>query len=328
MAVPSTQDIQEQIRQQQLVGMNPSSQPHPYPPMPSAGNYLPYAPSISYPVPGVASNVNPRGTPVNVGKISLLGISFSLMLLGAFTFLGGFFLGIWVARPQATQSMGGYTPPPQNVSYAPTHAPYSQQQRTPMRDDLGRDLGYATKATITSTQIHGEPIILSPLIRAAQEELGKQAGQRTETYIREGLTPSYTPTQVSPTPVHPENLYAPQHAPPVQLPVITPQRETAPVPFGSPMPLPSQETDGSYTIQLGEYASVENANALVNHLQALNYPSQITEGKAADGNKIYYVHSGYYKDYTTALNAVSQFTAQNIPGAIIVKISQQNTNVP
>lgn len=43
---------------------------------------------------------------------------------------------------------------------------------------------------------------------------------------------------------------------------------------------------------------------------------------------MYYVNSGFYKDYTTALNAGSQFASQNIPGAIIVKVSPQRTSAP
>lgn len=345
MAVPSTHDIQEEIRQQQLVGMPPSSQQQTFSPMSPAGNYVPYVPQIPYPVPGAANNANVRGTPVNVGKISLLGISFSLMLLGAFTFLGGFFLGIWVARPQVSQPME-YTAPPQNVAYSPPNVPYPQQnvsypqqQGTPFREELGREMGYATRATITSAPIHGEPVILSPLIRAAQEEVGKHVGHRTEEILREGvkILPSYAPAQVSPGPSAPVNPYSAhpvqpaqpaQPAPPVQLPVITPQSGGFSSPTSIPMQPASQANDGGYTIQLGEYASVENANALVNHMQSLNYPSQITEGKAPNGGKIYYVHSGFYKDYTTALNAVSQIASQNIPGAIIVKVSQQNKSVP
>lgn len=330
MAVPSTQDIQEQIRQQQLVGMNSASQQQTYSSMPPAGNYVPYIPQIPYPVPGVANNTNPRGIPVNVGKISLLGISFSLMLLGAFTFLGGFFLGIWVARPQVIPPVEGYTPSPQYVPYSQTNVPYHQHQEPPFREDLGRDMGYATKATITSAPIHGEPVILSPLIRAAQEEVGKHVGQRTEEFLKEGvrILPSYSPAPVFPGAPSPVNQYSPPSTAPFQLPVITPQSGANSVSPGAPMPSSSQENDGGYTIQLGEYASVENANALVNHMQILNYPSQITEGKAPDGSKIYYVHSGFYKDYTTALNAVSHFASQNIPGAMIVKVSQQNKNAP
>lgn len=40
-----------------------------------------------------------------------------------------------------------------------------------------------------------------------------------------------------------------------------------------------------------------------------------------NGGQLYYVHSGLYNDYGTALQAASQFTSQNIPGAMVVKVS-------
>src|SRR3990167_5101557 len=161
MAVPSTHEIQEQIRQQQLVGMHHSSQQQTFPSMPPAGNYVPYVPQMSYPVPGVANNTNPRGIPVNVGKISLLAISFSLMLLGAFTFLGGFLLGIWVAGPRVSQSMGGYLPPQQTISYSHPGVTYPQEMGTQhvykVEQNIGRHIGAATEAAIKEPEIHSVP---------------------------------------------------------------------------------------------------------------------------------------------------------------------------
>lgn len=373
MAVPSTKDIQEQLQQQQLVGMNPALQQQSYPPMSSPEKYMPYIPPNPYVPPGLISQANLRGTSVNVSKISLLGMSFSLMLLGAFTFLGGFFLGIWVARPQWIQPIGGYTSPPQNVYYAAPQTSYPQHQGTPARNELASDIGDTAKTSITSAPLQHEQIIASPLVRAAQEELGRQVGQGTETLVREGQRelPSYSSTQIAPMPTPAVNSYAtepvpsapqpaspvnhylpqaephtqvapappppvspsaaPQIAPPTTptpLPVITPQSGLNSAPIVEAMSHSSQATDEVYTVQLGEYASLENANALVNHMQALNYASQITEGKAVDGSKIYYVHSGFYKDYTTAHQVASQFVKYNIPGVIIVKISQLNTNAP
>src|SRR5271163_4821622 len=99
MAVPSTHDIQEQTKQPQLMGMGVAPQ-HPFHPMAAEGNYAPFVPQVPYQPMGVQHNVRAKGIPVNMGKLSLLVISFSLMLLGAFTFLGGFLLGIWVAGPR------------------------------------------------------------------------------------------------------------------------------------------------------------------------------------------------------------------------------------
>jgi cell division septation protein DedD len=343
MAVPSAQDIQEHIRQQQLVG---PSQQQPFSPLPSVGNYNPYLPQSPYPVPGMASHVNPKSIPVSVGKVSLLGISFSLMLLGAFTFLGGFFLGIWVARPSLTQPLTSYAQPSQDVSYPSAPVPYAQ----PSRNSLGEELGRAARATITSLPLHREPTALSPLIRATQEEIGRGLGHQTEAFVKKEIGGMYSqpPAQMAPYQVAPSSQmmppsqgapypqmapqpqgvpslepYSPQPSEPTQLPVITPQSGAM-----APHALGAMPSDEAFTVQLGEYASLENANALMNHLQMLNYPSQVTQGKASDGGKLYYVHSGFYKDYTMALQAVSQFASQNIPGALVVKVSQQNKSVP
>lgn len=99
---------------------------------------------------------------------------------------------------------------------------------------------------------------------------------------------------------------------------------TSPTSAGS-TPL-SQGGNEGYTIQLGVYASKDNANGLVHDLQALNFIAHVSENKASDGTPLYYVHSGHYKDYTTALEAASHFASQNIPGAIIVKVSQKNVS--
>ena len=332
MAVPSAQEIQEQIRQsQQLVGRESPSPQQSFHPLSPGGNYPSFAPA-PYQLASMQNEGRAKTTPVNMGKLSLLAISFSLMLLGAFTFLGGFLLGIWVAGPRATHSMGGYIPPQQNMPYYSTVEAYPQErgrQRTSnFEQNMGRQLGSATEAVVQETEIPNVPIALSPLIRAAQSEIGKQAGEKTEDFLKQQTETSHPSSQrpFSPSPVLPTDNYSPQPSGPTQLPVFTPQSGALSGPSAAAYSSVSHENNGGYTVQLGVYASHENANALVNHMQALNYLSQVTEGKAPDGSKMYYVHSGYYKDYTTALSAASQFASQNIPGAIVVRVSQQNNS--
>lgn len=343
MAGPSAQEIQEQMRRsQQLIGMDAAAQ-QPFHSVAPGGNYAPFVPQAPFQIAGVPNNVKTRGVPVSMGKLSLLAISFSLMLLGAFTFLGGFLLGIWVAGPRVSQPIGGYLPPQQNAPYYPAYPQGGSMQQGPsFEQNLGKRLGSAAESVIKDSDINGVPTALSPLIKAAQSEIGKRVGERTEDLVKQQTwvsplsapqqypSPSASPVQSYPSqplgPTHPSaapfQSYPSQPSEPTHLPVVTPQSGISPTSF-TPV---SQENDGSYTIQLGVYASYENANGLVNHMQALSYPSQVTEGKAPDGSKIYYVHSGLYRDYTTALAAASQFVSQNIPGAIIVKVSQQHKN--
>lgn len=339
MAVPSVQDIQEQIRQQQLMGGGVSPQQQSFHPMAvggTGGNYTPFVPQIPFQISNAQNNGRAREIPVSMGKISLLTISFSLMLLGAFTFLGGFLLGIWVAGSNVSQPMSPYLPPQQAMPYYPTGAPYPQgmgtQQMSNFEQNVGRHVGSVTEAAIKDVQIHGVPTVLSPLIKVAQSEIGRQVGEKTEDFLKQQLRTNqpYSQQQLSPPPVSSVEHYSPQSSRGhTQLPVITPQsRAPSAAPVADSFSPTSQESGENYTIQLGVYASHENANALVNHLQALNYPSQITEGKSPDGSKMYYVHSGFYKDYPTALNAASHFATQNIPGAIIVKIGPQHKSTP
>lgn len=248
MAMPSAQDIQEQIRQQQLIRIG---QQQILQSMAAEGNYPPFIPQLLYQNPNIQHNERAKEVPVRMGKFSLLAISFSLMLLGAFTFLGGFLLGIYVAEPRVSQPAG---------TYLPSQPYYPQQQPSP------------------------------PSISPVENDSSQSVGT------------------------------------PAQLPVITPQNKTGTVPTAPAFVPVTQEAEGGYTIQLGVYGFGENANALMNHLQALGYSSQVTEGKSPDGSTIYYVRSGFYKDYPTALSAASQFSAHNIPGAIIVKVNQQHKN--
>lgn len=323
MTVSSAQDFQEQMRQQQLIGMHPASQSQQFHPMPAGGNYAPYVPQMPFQLANMQNNAQTKSTPVNMGKISLLGISFSLMLLGAFTFLGGFLLGVWVAGPKATQPMGTYIPQ-QQIPYTQAGPAYPQgssaQQPYNFERNLEQHIGSATETTLRGMALQGIPNILTPISRAIQTDVAKQVGIKTEDLLKQQLEtgPSY-PQQQVPYP-HGES-YTPHPAGgPAQLPVVTPHTAEPAVP-SHPV---AQASEEGFTVQLGAFASPENANALASHLQSLSYLSQITEGKAPDGSKIYYVHSGFYKDYTTALNAASQFTAQNIPGAIIVRISPQH----
>jgi hypothetical protein len=87
-----------------------------------------------------------------MGKLSLLSISFSLMLLGAFTFLGGFLLGIWVVGSQNPQPL---PPTSQAVSSMPepTHGDGPVQS---ILKDLPLDE------------------VPSPLVQATQEEAEKE----------------------------------------------------------------------------------------------------------------------------------------------------------
>jgi cell division septation protein DedD len=216
----------------------------------------------------------------------------------------------------------------------------------------GMDVGYATQSAIDRKRIPDVPSFLTPLVTATQNAVGQQMGYKAQQQVSKQLNRALSPSPSQTVPaVQPQASPAPQTQTQTSSKVpssapgstkATPQ--TSPknssdnsVSQSSPGHQETSQTKsasssgaapvspsgtGEYTIQLGIYAAKENATALVNHLQDLNYTSHIIEGKSPEGSALYYVHSGDFKDYNTALDAVSQYVSQNIPGAIVVKVSK------
>ncbi len=330
MADPSPLDITEQIKQvQQNNWAQTMPQQLPLHPMATGGTYV-SPPPLPIQSANTQSQTKPKGTGVSMSKLSLLGITFSLMALGAMTFLGGFLLGIWFVGPQQTSVSVGY-----GMGESLQQSPVLQQNtgRIPPqnggRQALGEQLGYATQMDISNAPIPNVPTFLAPLITATRSAVGQQAGYKIQQQISQR-------SNTSPQPAAPSSLPATMPAtPPLSpsspstedlssLPVLTPQHTPPASPRTDATPLSSGGKNENYTVQLGVYASKDNASALVSHLQALNLTSHILQSKDPDGSYSYYVHSGHYKDYPTALEAASQFSEYNIPGAIIVKVSKNN----
>jgi len=339
MAGPSVQNLQEQGKQApQNAWAQTAPIQQPLHPMVTGGYGPPPLPPLAPQSANVQSGGMAKGITINMGKISLLAISLSLMLFGSFIFLGGFLLGMWFGGPEKVSfaSRGGETltlgllPPQQQIPAAQT-MPAPQGGWIPA--DLSQQAGSAATNLVTNATIPGVPQFLAPLATDIQSSVGQQTGTQVQQQVGGTLgQPVSPPPQPQPTiptgsTMAPQPALTPQTSPMGHgsLPVIT-QPPVAPAAVSSKFLSQGQGGADEYTIQLGVYAAQENANALVNHMQALNYTSHIIEGKAPDGNPLYYVHSGLYNDYTTALDAASQFASQNIPGATVVKVSSKNTN--
>ena len=340
MAGPSVQDMQEQVRQaQQNALASTASQQQPLHPMVAGGGG--YAPSPILPQ-GTNSlgRVTPKGITVNLGKISLLAVCFSLMFFGIFTFLSGFLLGIWFAGPEQVSFVPekketpllGLLPPEQQMQAPQMRSVPSQGGELP--SSLKNNAGSITEDMVSNTTVSGVPAFLYPLVNATQSAAGKQLGHKVQQQVDRQSNASMpsTPQPQTNSPLNTQTqlpyqqpLSSPATSGPTHFPAVMPQRKQPAVPYSHERTnsLPHQEDEG-YTIQLGVYAAKDNADALVNHMQALNYTSHIIEGKAPDGSTLYYVHSGLYKDYNAALDTASRFAAQNIPGAIVVKISKND----
>jgi cell division septation protein DedD len=369
MAGPSLQDMQDQFNQQaqQNTWAQAAAQQQLVHPMVPGGGYPPLPPMAMPQGLAPSGAMAMGGVPVAMSKLSLFAIALCLMLLGIFTFIGGFLLGIWFESPRSSSHVSrvGDVPalgmlPPQQQVYPPQQQAYLPPQiaEVPAQgggggvaqgvrqgaQDIGfsniasTQAGYATQSAVTGVRVPGVPSFLTPLITATQYAVGQQLGYKAQQRVGRGLSGGVSnapQTSASPQPsVSPQsgvgketqvNPSSPQNDPNVMpsepLSVKTPGESTQERP--SPAPL-SKGEKGDYTVQLGVYASKENAMSLVNHLQELNYSSVVTEGKSADGSTLYYVFSGDYKDYKMALDAAYQYVAQNIPGAIVVKMTQKN----
>lgn len=353
MAVPSVQGEQEKTNQgQQGVWAQQASLQPSLHPMASGGSF----PSMVVPPSSSADSVGAvktKGITLNMGKLSLLAISLSLMFLGALTFLAGFLLGMWFASPQIPNvamhpvQLPTYAQFQQNMASSPAVPPYVQgNAAAPDQTNLlsgitqavAGQVGPSTTDAITNAQIPNVPDFLSPFVTASQSALGEQLGYKAQQQANRLNAGGEASSESSQTPPPGSKPGTPPPAPssalpgaspsshetpstPSQIPVVGPQSHaTSPTPPKTASA--SNVEDGDYTIQLGVYATEDNASALVNRLQGLNYISHLTEGKAPDGSKLYYVHTGLYKDYTSAVGVASQFASQNIPGAIVVKATQ------
>lgn len=337
MAEPSPKDTQEQIRQaQQYAWQIPPQQPSSYPMATGGGYALPPSP-FSLPIQntGPQGSAKNKGITISMGRLSLLAVVFSLLILGALTFFGGFLLGIWFATPSQTYVPGvetptlGLLPPQQSQQVTPTSATGSDALQ-----NYAGQAGYATQSIVSNANVPNVPSFLNPLVAATQSAIGQQMGYKVQQQIGQrgqAPSPSAQPQTIVPLP-------SPNRAPPLQLGAPSasqPSRASIPASMSnqalSSAPkeavFPSQEK-GEYTVQLGVYASKDNASALMNHLQSLNLTSHITQSKDPNGSDLYYVHSGHYKDYNMAMQAASQFGAYNIPGAIVVNVSQNNKSAP
>ncbi len=327
MAQPLLQDAKN-YDPHGLLGQPAPPQP-PLHPMVTGGNYVPSPPPLPINNISMPSSEQTKGNIVYMSKISLLTIAFSLTLLGAFTFLSGFLLGTWFTTPVPppySSVMSSRETPALGLSYPEqpiVQQPRPSSQKNKVLQTFVEETNPAVSSAISEPIASNTPRYLSPLVTATQRAIGEEVGQRVQQEVGQQLG------QYSPQPTSPENTL--QHTPPYQLstgeihpplPTFSPKGAPSLGSPGATSPLSADRGNELYTVQLGVYAAKDNAYALVNHLQGLNHTSHVTEGKASDGSNIYYVHSGLYNDYTTALEAATQFSSsQNIPGAIVVKVS-------
>ena len=281
-----------------------------------------------------ASNV----TTITMGKLSLLSISLSLMLLGSLTFFSGFLLGMWFSAPTPGSNLSPLGNKGQISGYA-VSPPQPQYSSSGDGSSLGAQLqsitslqaGRTVESAITAAQPTSLPSFLTPLVSTTAGAIGEQAAKKTQqesshlmnqaaSTIHKVIT---APMQSTPSTTALPSFSTPATAPHSNAPTAAPQPSAPSSPQSSTTSSNSSTSSENYTVQLGVYASKENASNLVSHLQGLSINSQITQSKAPDGGSMYYVHSGLYGNYNMAQDAAAQF-ADQIPGALVVKVSENN----
>lgn len=334
---------QEQTAQDNIHPMaTGASSPYAQTPLPPTQQMLPTQ-SVSPP----GSGTSPVTT-ITMKRIPLLALTLSLMLLGALTFLGGFLLGLWLSAPTLTQNQLLTQTQPMIAGYIPTQDSGQTTGATPSQPSSVP--GFLPPIVAGTTSANGQP---SGVTTAQQTPplTGQATGATTPSSTTPvtsstGATPSTQ--QMPPVPTMPQTTSPTQTSSQTTAPTSTqpssqtaaptstqPSSQTA-APTStqpssqSPAPTSTQgaqsSTGDNYSVQLGIYASQENAQALVETLQNLNIVSEATMVKTSEGNAAYYVHSGLYTDYPTALEAASQISKQ-IPGAYVIKISQNNASL-
>ncbi|MFN8606275.1 MAG: SPOR domain-containing protein [Vulcanimicrobiota bacterium] len=76
-------------------------------------------------------------------------------------------------------------------------------------------------------------------------------------------------------------------------PEVTPIAEPSATP-GAPTPTPADSTGGTFHLQFGSFESRENAQALVDNLQAVGQQAEVEEFKGAGGKDLFRVRGGSY----------------------------------
>lgn len=316
MVVPSPQPIQPQTGQWQPnpLGQAPSPQP---PPVPQS----PYHPPQHMGQGGAK-------TVISISNLSLFAIVLSLIFLGAFTFLGGLLLGMWLegiktpSHGLVQQVNGQYYPsplPPQGGSVSPSPQ-YSQGSQG---GNVSQLMGTAAGESITGLSIPAAvPNFLAPFVSVAQQTAANQATttvQHATQHAQEGAIPFSHHAGVQ-APLSPDASGGQAPAPPhAQAPA--PSHASPEAHASAPL-----QTKGQYTVHLGSFAAKENADTLQERLQALGYTTSVKEGKSLEGDVLYQVYSGQYPTYAMALKAATYFMSHNISGARVVKVSTMGGN--
>lgn len=232
-----------------------------------------------------------------MSKLSLFSIVLSLMLFGAFVFAGGFLTGYWISGGAQNFRQPAFSLP-QGIATNAQSALAQGLNDINFQNIAGQQAAYATQNSLSDQPIPGVPDALQPLASsvqfAASNAIANKVGRNVAQSVGHQLqATSQRKRATSSTPTTPSSTQT------------TPQGQ-------------------SYTVQLGIFATQENAQAMMQHLQSQNYTTaDIVPVKQPSGETLYAVYSGKYPSYEIASAVAAQFAQQNIPGAMVTSLQSQ-----
>lgn len=223
----------------------------------------------------------------SVGKLSLLSIGFSLMLLGICFFGSGVWVGCWFAERNATT--------PFSLPLASGKSPLSANHANALLEIVGAAGGNIGRVAGTAQRVMENERQNVPT--------GDSVTQNPSTVVNipqaaptiPGLTATDASSQIS---EHSSSATSTTHN------ELSPEPQTL------------------YSIQLGAYAARANAVDLMHQLQQkLAIPTFLVEGKSIDGTPVFYVRAGSYHPFGLAKAAAKSVAEQSNLTAVVVATS-------
>ena len=257
--------------------------------------------SSSLPQSPAASKAQSKRIVFAMSKLSLFSIILSLMLFGAFVFAGGFLAGYWVAGGASPSASGSYA-----AAQIPTSGASSAIDRglkdIGLQNIAGQQAVYATQNAIAGTPIPGVPSALQPFTSSVQFAASNAVSEKVGQNIASSVGNTLSGKSTSPSSASSQSASTGQSS----------NSKT------------SSQSGQHYSVQLGIFATQENAQEMISRLQSKSYANaNVVPVKQSSGEVLYAVNSGDYPNYQTASAVAAQFAKQNIPGAMVVPIQPQ-----
>lgn len=269
-----------------------------------------------------------KGYTFTMGKLSLLAISLSLMLLGALTFFSGFMVGAWYfgkTAPVATTGAGigsqlaGAVGGSGSTSGLEAAAA-GEAKSLGLGNIAGSSADVQIQSAIASTNVPGVPSFLQPFVSQVKTALGQKAGSAASQAIQGGVNKAAASKPASSSGASSSSSGAAASGGSSGSAAATGSSSSSGTGSSAAAGSKSSSAEGDFTVQVGAYAAKENAESMLESLKMKNYDAYIEDGKESSGQDIYYVRVGHYDNHQMAYTVATNFSDNNIPGATIVKV--------